>query len=76
LNILITAPDHKEEGEGDGFPFEIWHYAHLDGIGDNVSLEFVDTDLRGDYKLADRESLIGGSLADRESLIGGSPNEE
>jgi hypothetical protein len=65
LNILITAPDQSRREREMGAPSEIWHYAHLDGIGDNVSLEFVDTDLCGEYKLADRESLIGDS-----------PNEE
>jgi GWxTD domain-containing protein len=40
-----------EEGGGDTvtFPFEIWHYRHLEGIGDDVQLEFVDTCQCGDY---------------------------
>jgi GWxTD domain-containing protein len=40
-----------EEGGGDTvtFPFEIWHYRHIDGIGDDVQLEFVDTCQCGDY---------------------------
>lgn len=33
------------------FPFEIWHYRHLDGIGENVDIEFVDTCMCGAYKM-------------------------
>jgi hypothetical protein len=53
--IETHANDDKrrppEEGEGDSFPFEVWSYSHLDGIGENVELEFVDTCLCGGYKL-------------------------
>jgi len=39
------------EGGGDtiAYPFEIWHYRYLEGIGDNIDLEFVDTCQCGDY---------------------------
>ena len=42
-----------EEGGGNTstFPFEIWHYRYLEGIGDNIDLEFVDTCMCGDYHL-------------------------
>jgi GWxTD domain-containing protein len=40
-----------EEGGGttSTFPFETWHYRHLEGIGENIDLEFVDTCQCGDY---------------------------
>src|SRR5271168_1623534 len=40
-----------EEGGGNTstFPFEIWHYRYLEGIGDNIDIEFVDTCQCGDY---------------------------
>jgi GWxTD domain-containing protein len=40
-----------EEGGGETatFPFEIWHYRYIEGIGDNIDLEFVDTCQCGDY---------------------------
>jgi GWxTD domain-containing protein len=40
-----------EEGGGttSTFPFEVWNYRHIDGIGDNIDLEFVDTCQCGDY---------------------------
>jgi hypothetical protein len=40
-----------EEGGGETstFPFETWHYRYLEGIGENIDLEFVDTCQCGDY---------------------------
>jgi GWxTD domain-containing protein len=42
-----------EEGGGNTstFPFEIWHYRYLQGIGDNVDIEFVDSCMCGDYHM-------------------------
>jgi GWxTD domain-containing protein len=33
------------------FPFERWRYRFIDGIGNNVILEFVDKDSSGEYRL-------------------------
>jgi len=40
-----------EEGGGETstYPFETWHYRYLEGIGENVNIEFVDTCQCGDY---------------------------
>ena len=42
-----------EEGGGNTstFPFEIWHYRYLQGVGDNIDIEFVDTCMCGDYHM-------------------------
>ncbi|HWW96674.1 MAG TPA: GWxTD domain-containing protein [Edaphobacter sp.] len=42
-----------EEGGGNTstFPFEIWHYRYLEGIGDNIDIEFVDSCMCGDYHM-------------------------
>ncbi len=42
-----------EEGGGSTstFPFEVWHYRYLEGIGDNIDLEFVDSCQCSDYHL-------------------------
>jgi len=44
---------HRPMEEGGGttatFPFETWHYRYIEGIGDNIDLEFVDTCGCGDY---------------------------
>jgi GWxTD domain-containing protein len=42
-----------EEGGGttSTFPFETWRYRHLDGIDEDINLEFVDTTMTGEYRL-------------------------
>ena len=42
-------PMDEGGGETSTFPFEVWHYRYLEGIGDNINLEFVDTCQCGDY---------------------------
>jgi GWxTD domain-containing protein len=32
-------------------PYEIWLYKHIDGVGDNVIIEFVDRDGTGEYHM-------------------------
>jgi GWxTD domain-containing protein len=64
IYIAFGAPDSKdshpsggayqrpiEEGGGQTstFPFETWHYRYLEGVGDNIDIEFVDTCQCGDY---------------------------
>jgi len=41
----------QEEGGGSTstYPFETWRYRYLEGIGENVEIEFVDTCQCGDY---------------------------
>ncbi len=42
-------PMDEGGGETSTFPFEVWHYRYLEGIGDNIDLEFVDSCQCGDY---------------------------
>jgi GWxTD domain-containing protein len=42
-------PMDEGGGETSTFPFEVWHYRYLEGIGDNIDVEFVDTCQCGDY---------------------------
>ena len=44
-------PIEEGGGQTSTFPFEIWHYRYLEGIGDNIDLEFVDSCLCGDYHM-------------------------
>lgn len=44
-------PMDEGGGSTSTFPFEIWHYRYLEGIGDNVDIEFVDTCMCGDYHM-------------------------
>jgi GWxTD domain-containing protein len=42
------------EGGGDTqtYPFEVWNYRYLEGIGQNIDIEFVDQCSCGDYKIS------------------------
>ena len=42
-------PMDEGGGETATFPFEVWHYRYLEGVGDNIDIEFVDTCMCGDY---------------------------
>ena len=42
-------PMDEGGGETSTFPFEVWHYRYLEGVGDNIDIEFVDTCQCGDY---------------------------
>lgn len=42
-----------EEGGGttSTFPFEKWRYRYIEGIGNDVNIEFVDTTMTGEYRM-------------------------
>ncbi|MBI4443352.1 MAG: GWxTD domain-containing protein, partial [Acidobacteria bacterium] len=42
-----------EEGGGSTqtYPFEVWRYRYIEGVAQNVELEFVDPSLTGEYRL-------------------------
>jgi GWxTD domain-containing protein len=44
-------PMDEGGGETSTFPFEVWHYRYLEGIGENIDIEFVDTCQCGDYHM-------------------------
>jgi GWxTD domain-containing protein len=44
-----NRPIDEGGGETSTFPFETWHYRYLEGVGDNIDIEFVDTCQCGDY---------------------------
>ena len=66
IYISYGPPDQKEShpsggtyrrpaSEGGGtitaVPFEQWLYRHIDGVGDNVIIEFVDPNRNGEYRM-------------------------
>jgi len=51
-------PMDEGGGQTSTFPFEVWHYRYLEGIGDNIDIEFVDTCMCGDYHMTIDLSLI------------------
>jgi GWxTD domain-containing protein len=44
-------PMDEGGGETSTFPFETWHYRYLEGIGENIDIEFVDSCMCGDYHM-------------------------
>jgi GWxTD domain-containing protein len=56
MYIIYGPPDEKEGhpagGPQKGYPYELWMYRHLDGIGDNVTVTFIDPTGTGDYRVA------------------------
>jgi len=71
----------RDADEGGGrtstFPFERWRYRYIEGIGNNVILEFVDSSMSGEYRLefdpAAKDALLhvpGVGLTEREERLG------
>ena len=46
---MYERPMDEGGGQTSTFPFEVWHYRYLEGLGENVDFEFVDTCQCGDY---------------------------
>ena len=66
-----------EEGGGTTttFPFEVWHYRYLEGIGENIDIEFVDSCQCGDYHFtidrSEKDALLnvpGAGLTQYEEM--------
>jgi GWxTD domain-containing protein len=47
-----SRPMHEGGGTTATYPFEVWWYRHIPGIGDDVELEFVDPSFSDEYRLA------------------------
>ncbi|MBZ5591770.1 MAG: GWxTD domain-containing protein [Acidobacteriia bacterium] len=43
-------PMEEGGGETSTYPFEQWRYRYIDGIGNNIILEFVDPTMSGEYR--------------------------
>jgi len=46
---LYDRPFDEGGGTTTTFPFEVWHYRYLPGLGENINIEFVDSCQCGDY---------------------------
>jgi GWxTD domain-containing protein len=46
---MYNRPFDEGGGSTATYPFEVWHYRYLEGIGENVDIEFVDSCMCGDY---------------------------
>lgn len=77
IYIMFGKPDELEShptggsyqrpySEGGGqtstYPFEKWWYRHIEGVGDDIEIEFVDKSLSGEYRMAmhpeEKDALI------------------
>jgi GWxTD domain-containing protein len=92
IYIAFGPPDEKEEHnggsmerpltEGGGttstYPYEDWTYRYIEGIGDNVQIEFVDTCMCGDFHMTldnqEKDALLhtsgGGSTLYEQMGLG------
>ncbi|HEV2378515.1 MAG TPA: GWxTD domain-containing protein [Terriglobia bacterium] len=68
-------PAEEGGGETSTFPFEDWTYNYIDGIGNNIQLEFVDPTMSGEYHLTmdpgEKDALLhvpGAGLTLMESM--------
>ena len=68
-------PMEEGGGQTSTFPFETWHYRYLEGIGDNIDIEFVDTCMCGDYHMtidrSEKDALLhtpGAGLTQAEQM--------
>jgi GWxTD domain-containing protein len=46
-----VRPASEGGGETQTYPFEQWRYKWMDGKGPNIIIEFVDTTMKGDYRM-------------------------
>jgi GWxTD domain-containing protein len=68
-------PSYEGGGSTTTYPFEIWFYRHLEGIGSGIEIEFVDPTGTGEYRIArnafEKDALAmvpGGGLTLNEQL--------
>jgi GWxTD domain-containing protein len=48
---MYERPIEEGGGETSTYPFEKWRYRYIEGIGNDINLEFVDTTMTGEYHL-------------------------
>ncbi|HEU4597082.1 MAG TPA: GWxTD domain-containing protein [Pyrinomonadaceae bacterium] len=68
-------PSYHGGGSTTTYPFEVWFYRYLPGVGSGVEIEFVDPTGTGEYRIArspdDKDALLnipGAGLTLNESL--------
>jgi len=70
-------PSAEGGGETSTYPFEDWRYRYIEGIGNDIIIEFVDTTMSGEYKMtmdpSEKDALLyvpnaGLTLAEQMGL--------
>ncbi|HTC56244.1 MAG TPA: GWxTD domain-containing protein [Candidatus Sulfotelmatobacter sp.] len=70
------AEEKTTEREVSSYPLEVWHYGHLEGVGQDVAIEFVDVCGCGDYRMRVTEDLRDALLYVPGRLIGARDGRE
>ncbi len=70
-----NRPAWEGGGTTTTYPFEIWFYRHLEGVGDGLEIEFVDPTGTGEYRIArnanEKDAMLnvpGAGLTTAEQL--------
>lgn len=57
-----ARPYSEGGGQTSTYPFEKWWYRHIEGVGDDIEIEFVDKSMSGEYRMAmlpeEKDALI------------------
>ena len=57
-----NRPYNEGGGTTSTYPFEKWWYRHIDNVGDDIEIEFVDKSMSGEYRMAmnpeEKDALI------------------
>ena len=68
-------PASEGGGQTSTYPFEQWRYRYLEGIGNDVNLEFVDPSMTGEFRLtmdpSEKDALLyvpGAGLTQMEAM--------
>ncbi len=68
-------PSYEGGGSTTTYPFEVWFYRYLEGVGSGIEIEFVDPTGSGEYRIAtnanEKDALLfvpGAGLTTSESL--------
>jgi hypothetical protein len=77
---MYDRPMSEGGGMTTAYPFEDWRYRYIDGIGNDVNLEFVDPTMTGEYHLTidpgEKDAMLhvpgtGLTLAEQNGTAGG-----
>jgi len=67
IYIVYGPPDEIDShpsggGNTHAYPFEDWLYRHVEGVGSDVSIEFVDTAMNGEYNMSTGVKTVQDAL--------------
>src|SRR5271156_1324706 len=72
---VYVRPPEEGGGTTSTFPFQQWRYRHIDGIGNNIIIEFVDPTMSGEFHMtkdpSEKDALLyvpGAGLTTMEQL--------